>query len=138
MYLRTITAIALLATTTIGGPPNAAAQEKVKKYALLVGVNRYQHSQLDTLEFAEADAADMAKLLKEKGGYEVTTLLGAEATRDRIDKELKKLAKQGSADGVVLVGFAGHGMQLEGSDEAFFVPVDAGQKVVSRDGKDVN
>lgn len=136
---RCCTGLAVVTVAFAAAIPLAVhAQEKPKKFALLVGVNHYQHGQLDKLEFAEADAKDMAKLLKEKGEYEVITIVGADATKARITKELEKLAGQGNRGGIVLVGFAGHGMQPEGSDEAYFVPYDARQKVVTVNGKDVN
>jgi len=137
MYRR-IALITFFGIVAFGALSSLFAQEKPRKYALLVGINQYQHGQLDKLEFAEADAKDMAKLLKEKGEYEVVEVVGKDATKARITKELEKLAQQGNAGGIVLVGFAGHGMQPEDSDEAYFVPYDAKQKVVNRDGKEVN
>src|SRR5262245_33590550 len=131
---------ALVLFLAAGFTASALAQPvaTAKKFALLVGINQYQHGQLDKLDFAEADAKDMATLLKDKGGYEVVTVTGSAATKARIAKEFESLAQQGNARGIVLVGLAGHGVQPEGSDEAYFVPFDARQKVVTRDGKEVN
>jgi uncharacterized caspase-like protein len=110
---------------------------KGKKYALLVGVNKYQRHDMNRprqLEYAEADVTEMAKLLR-AGGYKVELLTGKAATRAAIVKALENIKSEGDADGVVLVGLAGHGMQLEKDDEAYFAPYDTQMRVVERDGK---
>jgi len=47
-----------------------------KRYAVVVGVNRYDDAALAPLEYAEADATDLGALL-ERGGYQVALLTGA-------------------------------------------------------------
>ena len=51
------------------------AQDGGKKYAVLVGVNKYQHGKLQTLRFAEADVIELKKVLA--ADYEVTLLTGS-------------------------------------------------------------
>ena len=48
----------------------------------------------------------------------------------------KSLRKPPGSDGVFLVAFAGHGLQPEGSKEAYFVPYDAKQRLLKPDEKD--
>jgi Caspase domain len=61
----------------------SAQADTPKRYALLVGVNNYQHEKLKKLDFAVNDAHDLADLLKQ-AGYHIT-LLSDRAGRD--DKE---------------------------------------------------
>lgn len=82
------------------------------KYALLVGVAKYDHARMNDAELAypEADAIAVGELLK-KSGYTVVTLVGKRATGDPITAELKKLSQQGADEGVVVIGLFGHGVQ---------------------------
>ena len=109
-----------------------------KKVALVVGINKYHHADLNQpkpLEYAEADAQSLADLLK-KAGYKVTLLRGEKATHQTIAEHLKELREAPGSDGVFLVAFAGHGLQPEGSKEAYFVPYDAKQRLLKPDEKD--
>src|SRR5436190_1679597 len=110
-------------------PPAAAAG---KKYAVLVGVQRYDHGKLEPLEFTENDVTKLAGLLG-PAGYQVTLLTdttGAKdatlaPTRDNIQKQLKSVLNQTKRDDLVLVAFAGHGLQFEAKQTAYFCPRDA-------------
>jgi formylglycine-generating enzyme required for sulfatase activity len=122
-----------------------------KKVALLVGVNRYKARILSEkpLSFAERDVEELAKVLKGQG-FEVRALTGAEATKEGIDKALDLVLKGREASDLVLLGFAGHGVQMplvdgEGKPvvdgrgkalgDAYFCPVNAvfgkGESMVS-------
>ena len=130
--MRSLAVLCLLAVTM-----SATAQPK--KYALLVGVNKYEHAEMNRptpLEYAEADVKDLAELLRESG-YEVDLLTGKDATRAAVLGKIAGLAKNGTADGVVLVGLAGHGIQLEKQDDAYYCPFDTGMRLARRDGKPV-
>ncbi|MCI0464985.1 MAG: SUMF1/EgtB/PvdO family nonheme iron enzyme [Gemmataceae bacterium] len=115
------------------------AQEpaKAKKYALLVGINKYQHADLnrpEPLQYAEADVTALKAVL-EQSGYTVTLLAGQQTTLKDIRAGLAALRKNGSGAAVVLAAFAGHGIQPENSKEAYFCPYDADQAVFTRNGK---
>ncbi len=133
-------AVALVTGLAVGHPQGAAADrtEPAKsKHALLVGVNKYAHADLNKpfpLEYAEADVTALKELL-EVSGYEVVTLRGADAKLARIRKELSALRRKGSGASVVLAAFAGHGIQPEESKEAYFCPYDADQDVFERNGR---
>ncbi len=116
-----------------------AASAQAKKYALLVGVNKYEHADMNRpapLAYAEADVKELADLLRESG-YEVDLLPGPKATRDAVAAAVKALAKKGNAEGVVLVAFAGHGVQLDKEEDAYYCPYDTGMRRAERDGKPV-
>src|SRR4051794_25367190 len=85
-----------------------------KRYALLVGVNQYQHDKLKPLAFAEADVTDLASLLR-RASYEVTLLTGSAPARDRlptkanIERQLRAMLRQCTKGDTALVALAGHG-----------------------------
>ena len=138
--LRTVASFLLpLLALAVGLVPISAQPAKPKKYALLIGINKYNHANMNkpkALEFAERDIAS-AKDLFEKAGYEVDVLLGEKATLKAIRHALDNLANKGSADGVVVVGFAGHGVQPDGGAEAYYCPFDTGMRVAKKNGKPV-
>ena len=125
LALAGVLAIALLA------PATAPAQEG-KRYAVLVGVNEYDHDKLAPLKYAVNDAAEVGALL-EKAGYAVTVLTDdtgkADAklvpTKANIEGRLKAVLGGCKRGDLVLVAFAGHGLQFEGDKDAYFCPADA-------------
>ena len=101
----------------------AFAAEKAAKYALLVGVAKYEHAAMNSspLKFPEDDAKSVGELLR-ASGYTVRLLVGRAASRKAILAELQEVARQGTQDGAVVVGLFGHGVQY--GDNAFFGPFD--------------
>lgn len=125
----------LLALLMIAFPASA----EPKKYALLVGVNKYEHAEMnqpDPLAYAEADVTDLAALLRESG-YEVDLLTGKNATRKAVGTKVEALKEKGNAEGVVIVGLAGHGVQFEKEGDALYCPFDTTMRRAVRDGKPV-
>lgn len=125
-------------------PPAAAAEPKGKKYALLVGVKKYKHASLTDLAHTENDVEELAIVLKSKQvAFDEVVLLTT--TRGEKDKrstptagnfraELKRLLRTVDKYDLVLVGLAGHGLQITVTDpkddkrektESFFCPADA-------------
>src|SRR6056297_2431339 len=127
MLLRIICVLVTLAT-----PALLIAEEKV---ALLVGVTTYQHSRMNTstLKYPEVDAKSVSTLLSESG-YRVVTLTGKRATKENVSSALKSISSRGDSDGVILLGFFGHGVQY--GSEAYFCPYDTSMRLVKDyDGK---
>ena len=112
----------------VGMSLSATAAEK---YALLIGVTKYEHARMNAspLKYPEDDAKAVADLLKQ-GGYTVKVLLGKDATKASIEVALTTFSKEGNADGVVLIGMFGHGVQYD--ELAYFGPYDTD----TRDVKD--
>jgi TPR repeat protein len=111
----------LLLTQTVFGDDSPA-----EKYALLIGISAYDHSAMnkpEPLMYPEEDARALGQLLKD-GGYRVDLLLGKAATQKAIRARIAELDRQGSTDGVVLVGLFGHGVEIESPDEENSVTVD--------------
>jgi hypothetical protein len=117
--------------------PGLAQTDKGRKYALLVGVRKYDHKKLEDLKYTENDVEELADALK--GFSEVVVLTStrgekkAEAapTIANIRSELRRLLKRVTKHDTVVVGLAGHGLQLKvkvkgmEAEEGFFCPSDA-------------
>jgi hypothetical protein len=118
--------------------PKSLAQQKTdagEKYALLVGVRKYDPNELRALPYSEPDVVELAGVLK-ANGYKpgnvvlMTQTLGAEDTRflpivANIRKELKLLLEHLDEKDAALIAFAGHGIQFQGDEESYFCPADA-------------
>ncbi|MFO0810461.1 MAG: caspase family protein [Gemmataceae bacterium] len=123
--------IALAAVLALAGSVGAQT-----KYALLIGVGKYDPAQLTGLPFAEADVTDLAKTLTTTGGYKpehVVLMTQAGAARDlslapesnKIRTKLAALVKLAEPGDTLLVGFAGHGVQFANQPDNYFCPADA-------------
>ncbi len=94
---------------------------KVKVWAVIVGVGRYQHMQ--TLKYTDDDAYRMYAFLKSPEGgaipdKQIAVLIDEDATRSKMLRTMKKIFLQADENDVVMLYYSGHG--LEGS----FVPSD--------------
>ena len=95
--------------------------------AVVIGVNEYG-SGIPALRTAGNDARRLATLLAEQHGYDVTTLIDADATQERITTLLTKtLPALVGADDRVLFYFAGHGVARDGDEgpNGYLLPSDA-------------
>lgn len=122
-------------------PADAAAQAnavalralpaKGKRYALIIGVDKYADTQITTLGGASNDARLLADALIRYAGFpaDQVILLASDQpaerqpTRGNILRRLSNLATDFPKDGLLLFSFAGHGMERSG--QAFLLPSDA-------------
>jgi len=115
-------------------PPVAVAAQdkapppKVTLYMLSVGISRFVHSELNLLN-AENDASAVAKLMEgsDPPVYDaavVKPLLDENATSANIIAALQAIAAKAGPDDLVLIYFAGHGVELDG--QYYFIPADLG------------
>lgn len=104
-------------------PPKMSGQSLGlgKYYALVIGNQKYD--KLAKLNTPEADATDIAALLKDRYGFTVTLLLNA--TRWQIMEELNKLRAVVTEKDNLLVYYAGHGQIDRVNSLANWLPVDA-------------
>jgi len=93
--------------------------------ALIIGINDYKDPKIPDLETAVSDAKGIAKVLKEKYGFQVNVLLNHKATREVIYKELRSLAVSTKATDSVLIYYAGHGDLDRTYDDGWWIPADA-------------
>lgn len=106
-------------------PPTA------KRYAIVIGVDQYADTQITTLGGASNDARALANALVQYAGFpgEQVTLLASDQpaerqpTRGNILRRLSNLAAVIPRDGLLLLSFAGHGIERGG--QAFLLPSDS-------------
>jgi formylglycine-generating enzyme required for sulfatase activity len=125
----------VVAFWTVGAPPVGG------KFALVVGANKYDSAVLPPLKYAENDAEELARALKD-AGFTVrllTTSLGKKKAADaptaaNVRKEIAALLEGRKRGDTVLVAMSGHGVQLvvddpDGKGEPrtypYFCPTDA-------------
>jgi hypothetical protein len=135
-------AIATLPTTATPAQEKTAARDlklepvtqwptSAKRWALVIGVDRYRDKQIGALHGATNDAKSLAEALVRYAGFpsDQVILLASdqpeerEPTRVNILRRLANLASLVPKDGLLLVSFAGHGIQRGG--QAFLMPADA-------------
>jgi hypothetical protein len=104
---------------------------KAKRYALIIGVDQYADTQITTLGGASNDAKALANALIRHAGFpgEQVTVLASDQpaerqpTRGNILRRLSNMAAVVPPDGLILVSFAGHGIERGG--HAFLLPSDS-------------
>jgi uncharacterized caspase-like protein len=134
---RVAIALVLILSTTAEAPAQTQKPDKIpgEKYALLVGVRKYDPNELRSLPYSESDVVELAETLM-VNGYKpgnvvlMTQTHGAEDDRflprsDHIRKELGLLLRDLEASDSVLIALAGHGVQFRDNAENYFCPSDA-------------
>jgi uncharacterized caspase-like protein len=102
-----------------------------KRWALIIGINGYEDPQINGLEAASNDARELAAALSSNGGFrrdQVIVLSSDGLPRNRpsrgnILRRLSNLQGTVPADGLLVVAFAGHGIERGG--RAYLLPSDA-------------
>jgi TPR repeat protein len=113
----------VLASQDFMPPPQtfAAAPRNFGRYhALVIGNDRYQF--WEQLETPHADAVAVSEVLKNRYGFEVTTLFNA--TRADIFRALAALRKRLKEDDNLLVYYSGHGSWDSANQQGYWIPVD--------------
>ncbi|HKO96838.1 MAG TPA: caspase family protein [Pyrinomonadaceae bacterium] len=108
-----------------------ALPANTKRYALVIGVDQYADTQITTLGGASNDAKTLANALIQYAGFpgEQVTLLASDQpaerqpTRGNILRRLSNMAAVIPPDGLLLISFAGHGIERGG--QAFLLPSDS-------------
>lgn len=124
------------AQTSRGLGVSPAAQVKqwpgsAKRWALIIGVDKYKDGQISALKGAANDANALAEALVRYAGFPSDQVIlmttsqpdERQPTRVNILRRLSNLASVVPKDGLLLVAFAGHGM--ERANQAFLLPSDA-------------
>lgn len=115
----------------LSSKPVKALPLNSKRYAVVIGVDQYADTQITTLGGASNDARALANALIDYAGFpaEQVTVLASDQpaerqpTRGNILRRLSNLAAVIPSDGLLLLSFAGHGMERGG--HAFLLPSDA-------------
>jgi hypothetical protein len=95
-----------------------------KFYALMIGINNYQH--INKLQNAVNDATVMDQVLRENYGFESVLLLDDQANRDNIMKSLNDLRKKLTENDSLVIFYSGHGEFNKQTETSYWLPVDAG------------
>ncbi|HYJ88903.1 MAG TPA: tetratricopeptide repeat protein [Pyrinomonadaceae bacterium] len=121
-------------------PPNSVASQlgqitslpvSAKRWALVIGVDKYMDPQISPLKGSDNDARMIADALVRYAGFpqdQVILLSTAQPmerqpTRVNILRRLSNLSTAVPKDGLLLISFAGHGMERGG--QAFLLPSDS-------------
>ncbi|MBI1725255.1 MAG: caspase family protein, partial [Candidatus Tectomicrobia bacterium] len=95
-------------------------------WAVVIGIDRYQHPRIPELRYARKDAEDIRKTLPKLGFPEsrILTLFDRQATKRAIERLLgDQMRRLVSPNDRLFVFFAGHGKDEEG--EGYLIPYDA-------------
>ena len=128
---------ATASTTATAGPAPVQADQittfpvSAKRWALVIGVDKYTDPQISPLKGSDNDARLIANALVRYAGFpqDQVILLSTDQpterqpTRVNILRRLSNLSTAVPKDGLLLVSFAGHGMERSG--QAFLLPSDA-------------
>lgn len=102
-----------------------------RRWAVIIGVSKYQDSRIPSLRYASADANSFYDwIISPEGGKyspsNVTLLTDKDATFDNIRSSLFSWLKQPIAEDIVTIYFAGHGSPSSPDDpeNLFFLPYD--------------
>lgn len=93
--------------------------------ALVIGIDDYADSNIADLETAENDAVKMADILRSEYGFEVTSLIGTQASKKTIYDSLRDLANHTKPTDSILIYYAGHGDLDRLYDDGWWIPQDA-------------
>ena len=107
---------------------SAVATRRPVYRGLLIGINNYEPdggSGWQPLKSARPDAEAIAATLQHGYGFQVRTLLDAQATRGAILAALDEFATTSGENDALLVYFAGHGCYDDQLKEGYWIPADA-------------
>ena len=105
-------------------PSDQSDQTPGKNFALVIGIDDYP-APLPKLKTAVNDATSFANLLSANYGFQVTTLLNQDATRDKILDAIAHFRKSLAENDSFLIYYAGHGSYDRGTDKGYWLPIDA-------------
>ena len=103
-------------------------------WAVIVGIDEYTGEGLKELHYAVNDAEDIRKVLIEYhniNSENITLLLNADATKEKIEEALYNYYKQADYEDRIIFYFAGHGVTVptaDGGEMGYLVPADIKNK----------
>lgn len=114
-------ALAPTGVTTVVSDSKQRTNHRRNYYALIIGINAYQH--LTKLNTAIPDATAMEKLLNDKFGFKTTLLL--DAKRKDILSALNRYRNLLGEKDNLLIYYAGHGVYDKLAEKSYWLPADA-------------
>jgi len=124
----TVVMVFLLARS--GWGVNAALGKDRELHALIVGVGRYQDTNIPALSRADRDAKDFYSFIKERENLftkvNLTVLMNEEATRPNVVRGLRQNLGKADKDDIVIIYLSGHGLtEPDVANEFYFGTHDA-------------
>jgi hypothetical protein len=122
-------------------PLSAEGQELPRKYALLIGIDRYEHqdaistgdNQIPALRFAKKDAESLADRLARQG-YDATVLPDMFATRKAVVMQLLKFSNIVREEDTFILYYAGHGIKRQKTGTVYWLNHDGNPQIPDVDG----
>jgi TPR repeat protein len=132
MHLLRITLRVALGLAALALDTTPSLAQQGKRYAILVGPKTYDHSKLGPLDYTENDVAELYQLLP-GARYEVALLTDTAGRKDKrysptkanIMARLHEMLGKCKRKDLVVVAFAGHGLQFDKDADCYFCPRDA-------------
>lgn len=89
----------------------------MNRFALIIGLEKYAE-RIPAVLFAENDATKLHNCLIELGidPRDITCLLSSQATKTKVESELRRIVALANKDDEILLFFAGHGCSINGSN----------------------
>ena len=117
------------ALSTAAPPAAAPLQPDGTSWAVVIGINVYQHPEIPALSYAVNDARSVAAALERLGfpSARIFLLLDTQATRQGIENVLYERLRAAGTNDRLFVFFAGHGETMalpHGDTEGFLLPHD--------------
>ena len=97
---------------------NAKIKKRVPKiYAIVAGVNEFEHSNVQILKYSQNDASAMARVIKNATRYktEVTLLKGKKVTKKNISEAIAKIKKKAHIEDKIIFYISTHGKAYRGN-----------------------
>ena len=115
----------------------ADVSDMPERWALLVGIDKYQDKEINPLRFAVADVLALKEVLVDPmhGGFKpekVRVLTNDEATKGNILKGLTNWLPMAEENDTVLIYYSGHGIEHNG--ESYLLPVETDLSIISAYG----
>ncbi len=117
-----------------GSTSVAFGQSPGQRYAVIVGIENYEHENFRTppLQFTVDDAQALSDLLT-KAGYDASLLTDTTGQNDEnqipnkknIEACISRVLKKCQREDTVIIAFSGHGMQFDRQAESYLCPRDA-------------
>ncbi len=101
-------------------PSLVKGEEKYDKWAVVIGISKYEDPQVIPLKYADNDAIAIQQVLREKGKFpadHIMLLINSDATRKCIRETITGwLGRNAKTDDLVVIYFSGHGSYAEDKD----------------------